>query len=62
MHLCQKHGYEKLSEVNFIKEKAFIESFAGAPFSEIIPRIKDEGVTKRMRGGDVRNEYYVKER
>lgn len=62
MHLCQKHGYEKLAEVNFTKEKAFLERLSDAPFSEIVPRIGDEGVAKRMRGGDIRNEYYVKER
>ena len=39
-----------------------IEKMGDKPFEEIIPNIDDEGVKKRMRGGDVRNEYYVKER
>jgi hypothetical protein len=39
-----------------------IEKMGGRPFNEIIPDIENESVKIRMRGGKVRNEYYVKER
>ena len=48
--------------MNFIDEKDMIEKIGGRPFEEILPHIGHEAVNVRMRGENVRNEYYVKER
>ena len=58
MHLCEKFGYDKISEVIYEKEYETIETFGKV--EEIMPNLKSKEITDKFRGTTPRLEYWVK--
>ena len=59
MHLCEKFGYEKISEVIYSQEMDLILSYG--KLEEAMPGHGSKEVAEKFRGSEPRLEYWVKE-
>ena len=58
MHLCEKFGYQKISEVIYSQEMDTVLSFG--ELSVAMPGFGSKVVAEKFRGGEPRLEYWVK--